>query len=496
MPRVRLGEELEGRLRELFAAGSVEVREGGRRLAALSALHWEIRGAADRPLLHLWSEHHNLTRRVLAIANSDGDRFVLSVQRFGRTKPDRLEFRRAEFEPSAKALSREEFRDRLAALLAQEFPDETLESLTAAPDLEHSLSGNYVRGTLRRGDSRWAVVAVPDDAASAGGAEQSLTFALLWLDRLRHSAQRGVVAGLRLILPQGSSRGVAPRLEALDPRLVVELYERNAERETLEKLDARRAANLASWLVPLRDADSLLAQAKPALEPILGVSPEAIRLHPVPEAREVWLRFRGLAFARWKEGRVYFGAGDPREELTPARQAHLKKLLRDLELHRNALATDTQHAFYRAQAERWLESLVREDITRIDAALDARFVYAQLFAASGGGSGVIDILGVTRAGRLALVEVKADEHIHLPLQAAEYWLRVRRHHAQGDLARYGYFPGIELLPAPPLVFLVAPAIRFHPSTDTLLRFLSPEIEVLRVGVAEDWRRGLRVVMRQ
>ncbi|MBZ5529220.1 MAG: hypothetical protein LAN71_15140 [Acidobacteriia bacterium] len=51
-------------------------------------------------------------------------------------------------------------------------------------------------------------------------------------------------------------------------------------------------------------------------------------------------------------------------------------------------------------------------------------------------------------------------------------------------------------PAPPLVFLVAPAIRFHPSTDTLLRFLSPEIEVRRVGLAESWRRGLRVALRQ
>jgi hypothetical protein len=48
----------------------------------------------------------------------------------------------------------------------------------------------------------------------------------------------------------------------------------------------------------------------------------------------------------------------------------------------------------------------------------------------------------------------------------------------------------------PLVYLVAPALRFHPTTDDLLKYLSPELEIVRVGLAESWRRGLRVVMRQ
>jgi hypothetical protein len=132
----------------------------------------------------------------------------------------------------------------------------------------------------------------------------------------------------------------------------------------------------------------------------------------------------------------------------------------------------------------------------VDAALDQRFVYAQVFANAGGQHGILDLLTVTRSGRLAIIELKASEHIHLPLQAADYWLRVRRHLQNGEIARYGYFPGLELQQAPPLVYLVAPALRFHPSTDDLLNFLSPELEIVRVGVAESWRRGLRVVMRQ
>jgi hypothetical protein len=40
---------------------------------------------------------------------------------------------------------------------------------------------------------------------------------------------------------------------------------------------------------------------------------------------------------------------------------------------------------------------------------------------------------------LAIVELKTVENPDLPLQAGEYWSRVCRLQAQGDLARYGYF---------------------------------------------------------
>lgn len=490
-----LGEEIELKLRQIAAAGPIDVREGGRRLAPLSALSWEVRGQNNSPLIHLWSGQHNLTRRVLAIAESSAGRLVLNVQRFGRAKPDRLEFVRREFELSPRELGRDEFRSRLAHLLAQQFPDETLESLTIAPDLEHSLSGNYARGTLRRGRSRWAVFGVPE-SESAGPEEDALTFALLWFDHMRHSNRRGVVAGLRLILPRGGVTRVAHLVGGLDPRLVLELYECDATRETFERADARTAGNLTSWLVPHRDVESLLAQARPSIDEILAYSPAAITLHASPETHEVILRFCGLTFARWEDGRIFFGVADPREELTPATRPAFDRLLHELELHRDSRVSDRRHALYRAQPERWLESLVRADIAQVDASLNPRFIYSQVFASVGGNHSVIDLLCVTRGGRLAVLELKAGEHIHLPLQAADYWLRVRRHQLQGDFARYGYFAGVELQPVPPLVYLVAPALRFHPSTDVLLSFLSPEIEVRRIGLAEHWRRGLSVVLRQ
>ena len=492
---MELGKELEATLREFGAATPVEVRENGGRVAPLAALSWEVRGAPEKPLLHLWSAECNLTRRVLAITDHSEQHLVLAVERFGRRKPDRLEFVRMSFERRQSEMSRDAFGQQLRRILCEQFPDELVDSVTTSADLEHSLSGNYVRAILRRGLTEWAVLGV-GDGESADTVENSLTFALLWLERARQLRRRGTVAGLRLILPKDGTHVVAQRVGALHPQLALELYERDPVRERLEKLDPRAVGNIDSWLVPPREAQSLVDRARSAIDRIIALAPGTISVHPSVASGEVWLRFRGLAIAKWDDDRVFFGINEQREELTMESWPALKKLVADLEIHRHPLASDTRHALYRAQAERWLEGIIREDITRVDPQLDARFVYAQVFANAGGEHGILDLLGVTRSGRLVILELKATEHIHLALQAAGYWRHVRHHLEQGNLSRYGYFPGIELQATPPLVYLVAPALRFHPATDQLLRYLAPDVEVVRVGLAESWRRGVRVVMRQ
>ena len=109
---------------------------------------------------------------------------------------------------------------------------------------------------------------------------------------------------------------------------------------------------------------------------------------------------------------------------------------------------------------------------------------------------MIDLLGVTRQGRLVVIELKASEDLHLPLQAVDYWLRVRRHLIERDFRSYGYFPGVEFLLDPPLVWLVAPSLRFHLANEVLARYLMPDLQMSRIGLSENWRRGVRVVFRQ
>jgi hypothetical protein len=289
---------------------------------------------------------------------------------------------------------------------------------------------------------------------------------------------------------------LATRLSAITASLTIEVYERDSSLETLQRVDPAGNGNFNSWLVPLRESQALLDRAKAMITPIVALAPEAISVHAAAQSGEVLLRFYGLTFARWDDGRVFFETAGAWKELAGGTENEFQRALQRLKNFRHALATETRQALYRARPEGWMQEVVSKDPSRIELTLDPTNVYEQVFAHSGGQNGVLDLLGVTRSGRLAILELKANENLQLPLQAADYWIRIRKHLTQGDLQRYGYFPGIVLQPAPPIVYLIAPALRFHSSTDALLRYVNPEMEVVRVGLAENWRRELRVVMRQ
>ena len=131
----------------------------------------------------------------------------------------------------------------------------------------------------------------------------------------------------------------------------------------------------------------------------------------------------------------------------------------------------------------------------MDASLLPEPVYGQVPAFFGGERGVLDLLAVDRSGRLAVLELKASADPHLPLQALDYWMRVRHHALAGEFAAAGYFPGMALRPEPPRMLLVSPALEFHATTEALLSFFAPTVEVERVGVGVEWRRELQVMFR-
>jgi hypothetical protein len=492
---------LDRALGELAGAGAVEVREDGEWLAGLSALHYELRRSGKSALVHLWSDERNLTRRILRVKEQSQEKLVLEVQRFGRPRPGRLEFLRTESPRAAGRVTREQFRARFHRFLAERFPDSVVDSLTAAPDLEHSFSGVYVRGSMHEGGREHALIAVaPGENAAA--IEGILTFGILWLDWRRSRAQKRAVEGLRVFVPEGTSRFIRERALGLAQSVRLELFEFNEPESRVQRLDSTDVGNLESWLVPRREVEFAFAGAQDALRRVRGFAPPSSDLarcmlaRVVAGAKDVAFCFRGLEFARWIREGITFGLNDGGERLTERTRPRLERLMRDLNLHRTSLAEDTKHALYRAAPERWLETLVVEDPSRIDAQLDPRYLYSEVPALAAGDRGILDLLGVTLRGRLAVIELKASEDIQMPLQAVDYWLRVRRHQRSGDFQENGYFTGIEISPEPPLVWLVAPGLRFHPATETLLRYLLPEIRVTRIGINENWRRGIKVMFRQ
>src|SRR5712692_7774025 len=232
--------EIERALAELAASGRVEVHENGQWLAALSSAHCEVRTQGAATLIHLWSEECNLVRRVLRVAEQSPGRMVLEVQRFGRSKAGTLEFVCAGAERPVNRLAREKFCSRFRELLAEQFPDEQIDSLTTASDLEHSLSGCYARGLLHRGQRAWAVMGV-SSSEEAATMDAMLTYALLWLDWTRERA-----------------------------RLV----------------DTRDIGNLATWLTPRRELEYALAEAQKDLDKIRALAPEGIGIGVPPGTRD------------------------------------------------------------------------------------------------------------------------------------------------------------------------------------------------------------------
>jgi len=492
---MELAAELRRALAGVSSAGAPEVRENGEWLAALDGLQYEVRAQGEAALLHMWSARQNMVRRVVRVAEESSERVVVEVLRFGHARNTRLEFVAASLVREARRVDRSQFGDRLRQILTDRFPDETVDSLVTSADLRHSLSGSYTRGLVHRASEAIAVLGASPNEESAT-LDGILTFGLIWLQHARHRAKRHPVSGLRLFLPRGKSAVTAHRLTALASPQEVELYEYDPLYWRVRRVALSDAGNLATWIVPRREIEQAIAAALPGVERIRGLAPDAIHIGVAAATQEVTLRFRGLEFARWRLGAMWFGLGDHQEVLTPGKWSKLETLVRQLETHRHPLASDTKHRLYRAQPERWLETMVAADLARIEARLNPKQIYTQVPAFSSGDRGIIDLLGATRDGRLAVLELKAFEDIHLVMQAVDYWLRVRWHHDQDDFRRFGYFPDTPLKAKPPLLYLVAPGFRFHPAIDIVLRYLSPEIEVVRVALAENWRRSLRVVFRQ
>ena len=137
-----------------------------------------------------------------------------------------------------------------------------------------------------------------------------------------------------------------------------------------------------------------------------------------------------------------------------------------------------------------------KNVAAVDSSLDPTHVYSQVPAFSASDRAMIDVLTCTRDARLAVLELKADEDIHLPLQGPGLLGSRSLAPRRGEFQQYGYFPGMQLSPRPPLLMLIAPSLRVHPAMDTVLRYFSPAIEWALVGVDERWREGMRVIYRK
>lgn len=395
------------------------------------------------------------------------------------------------------AEARKEFARKLEAMIEANLAGLRVErAVTARNDARH-LSGVHARLVIRDRGRRFAGIGLSASELQPN-VDAALGAGLIWLDELRR--RDGSADGLMIFAHRVDT--IAIRLSALAPALRVKLYRIDETKGTVEPVSPfdqgnlndsfRRAARRAHWPRP----GMLPPDAVMLVESVRRLAPDHIETHH----RGAWvsLSIRGLEVARVSinRRRVEFGIGETRLTLSGASERELEKLIRETISRRRPDAEFRNEMIFRYQPERWLESIISRDVTSLDATLDPRFVYSQVPAYRGEQRAFIDLLAATRDGRLAVMELKVSEETEFPFQALDYWLRVEWHRARGDFQRRGYFEELGLIDQPPLLYLVAPLFRFHETTRLLASAIHERVPVYRIGINEDWRRGVRVLLRE
>jgi hypothetical protein len=489
-------------------SGAVAIEDGAV-MFDLGHAKYSVSGGSNKCLLHFWSEERNVVRRVLDV-ESKGESLRVTVQKIGQARPTKLETCR-ERDPrttSARRKSRAAYQHILERVLGRSFPELALAHLSNAVDLERSFGPIYSRGLLKRGQSGFAVLGVNGQEPHAS-VDAALTFGILWLEVWRTAnAGKLVVEGLKLFVPPRCSTLVRERMAHLSRAAAKwEFYELEERAEELRQLEILDRGNIATRLVhcpndaeiqerfsgPIALVRSLMAEVEVG---VLSAAEISFRCHGLEVARaRLADHFSGKSGKFRCVPELVFGFGPAQRVVNDGTLEAFEQLIRSVGEVRHADGP-RESRWWRLHPERWLESLVVKDISALDDQLDPRWRYSQVPAFSASDWAMIDVLTVTREGRLAVLELKADEDIHLPLQGIDYWARVAWHHARGEFKKFGYFAGRELAPGAPLLIMVAPALHVHPATDILLRYISPEIEWTLLGIDERWRKGLKVVFRK
>lgn len=230
------------------------------------------------------------------------------------------------------------------------------------------------------------------------------------------------------------------------------------------------------------------------MQKIINVAPDEIDL--LFTRHGATLRFLGLPFARVRKifdaEKIWFGIERHKLILDEKSEKDFFDLVENLQTYRRFDSPNTHHALFRLAPEAWLEAVLRRDIKLLDANLIVSPIYNQ-FRASGD---KIDLLALRRDGRLVIIELKVSPDREMIYQAADYWRKIEQQHRRGNLQSAKIFGDLEISDLPTIVYLVAPTLSFHYDFEFLAKTISPQIEIYRFNLNENWREDLKVLRRQ
>jgi len=380
-----------------------------------------------------------------------------------RNQPDILTFYPGPRLPSAIDLRRRRraFQAQLAKAFVEYSGRRAAIKQILYSDKQHGIGGAYPRFVI----GNHAVIAVDPDEPSPV-LNGIMRAAILWSQIL---SQR-----ISVIVPALRCGTLIRRIKEL-PRL----------RENLEWLqwdgDSIQPLDFGFTEIETRIHDYQEPAVGEEVSRICALAPDLLLpVQHIPE-RGISIRLRGLEIARVTEKGTAYPMGEPLEPLIETLRAERRH--------------GSSHPLAKAYEERWLESNLIRQIQDILPVGNAP-IYPQVPSFVGESRSIIDLLTITKEGRLAVIEIKASADPDLPFQAFDYWLAVERHRMARDFPEKGYFPHLQIRDEPALLMVVAPLLAFHRTLDTLVAELPRNLPWVQIGINQSWKRGIKILRRK
>jgi hypothetical protein len=442
-----------------------------------------ILGLMDEKGFQLWRvRNYKIEKDVL----------TLDVTRNFQSETDKIKFvpRVSSAELSAAVeLARIEKANEIARLIIADNPKSKL--IRVALNKEN---GRFAEIVFEQSDKRQ--IAVLSDVSDTATPENLLTTAILWSVKLG-GRKKNPIATI-WILAEKKLYVKLRKLHALlkenwKSKISIKEFSRGNSKTQDNRITGKRTLEIKDLWRDKASKISLNDQAEMSqtAAEIIKLAPTAIDV--VFNKHGETVRFYGLPFARVRRigdaEKCWFGIERDKRILNEQTRQEFFDLIDNLEIYRRFDSPNKRHEYYRLAPEAWLEAILRRNIKILDNNLILSPIHHQ-FRADGD---KIDLLALRKDGRLIVIELKTVPDAQMIFQAADYWRKIELARRSGNLQKAKIFGDLEIADQPTLVFLAAPTLSFHYHFEFLADTVSPEIEIYRFDLNENWRENLKVM---
>ncbi|MEO8573412.1 MAG: hypothetical protein ABI481_05540 [Pyrinomonadaceae bacterium] len=452
----------------------------------------EVSAHAEKTLLSILDDTGTGVSRILSLSNdsdTNGISLEVSGQFGGSVETIRFVPRTPAIELSRNVeFARLEYANSIATALLEIFPTYRLTRLALNAE-----NGRLAQIFFR--SPRSADVAAVTDVTATMIHEAVMTSAMLWFEKLQ--LRKRPVGEVWIVGEQKQSRNLRKLVGLLTERVAARfrIFESSRKAGSPKLQELKRAELRTLWREkPKKIMLPAETRATKTAEQIMSLSPEKTDIIFSKQGETV--RFLGLPFARVRtiagQEKAWFGIDGNHRQLIENSWSELAELVSELETYRSPGTPNKRHEFYRASPEAWLESILRQNIKKLDANLILSPIYNQFRTSAD----KIDLLAIRRDGRLVIVELKTSPDRETVFQAADYWRKIEIQRRRGELARIKAFGDMQILDKPSLVYVAAPALSFHRDFGYFAQALRREVELWRFELREDWRAEIKVLTRR